>query len=258
MIGYTYGAVTDRGDVRKENQDSILCLTESAGMRCSALFAVADGMGGLSYGASVSQYITKQFERWWKEDFADLVQNEMDREEEIRELMEQEIWDINQSVLHFNRRMKCRSGSTLSLMLLHKGRCHIENIGDSRVYRMRAGSLCQLTQDQSLAASMVRERGMTEEQVRRLGMKNKLTMCIGMFEKPESCYMADDILAGDQFLLCSDGLYNELDQEKMADVLASGVLTLPEKAVRMRRMIRPGHASDNVSVIIAAEERKSR
>lgn len=234
MFSYTYGVTTDKGDVRQENQDSILCLTGIVGGAEAALFAVADGMGGLSHGSKVSRYITAQFERWWQEDFEQMVLDGMDREEEIQEFLEQEIWDINQKVLTFNRTMNCRSGSTLSLLLLYKEHYYIENIGDSRVYQMRKGVLTQLTKDQSVA--------------------HKLTMCVGMFGVPESFYCSGTLTAGDCYCLCSDGLYNPMNRETLEAVLASGVSNAQEKAKRLRSRILPGRASDNVSVIVAEVE----
>lgn len=256
MLSYTSGAVTDRGDVREENQDSILLLSGSIKGRPAALFAVADGMGGLSHGAQVSRYITLQFERWWYEDFPQLIQEEMDCEDDIRELLEQEIWDINKAVLDFRNRMQCRSGSTLSLLLLYNDNYYIESIGDSRIYLMRNNKLTQLTSDQSLAARMMREHSMTEEEAQRSGMKNKLTMCIGMFLVPQSGYITGRLRRGDCFLLCSDGLYQPLKLEQMEDVLKKNELCAQEKADQLRQMIDPGNAGDNVSAIVAEIRRE--
>lgn len=259
MFNYSSGATTDRGDVRTENQDSILLLTGNIADQAAALFVIADGMGGLSYGAQVSQYITAQFERWWHEDFPQLLQAGMDCEEDIRELLEQEIWDINQAVLDFKDRMHCRSGSTMSLLLFYKKRYYVENIGDSRIYLVRNGRLKQLTNDQSLAARMVRNRYMTEEEALHSKAKNMLTMCIGMFPVPESGYVSGELLPEDCFLLCSDGLYQPLDQIQIEKVLTSRRLNAQEKAEQLRRMIRPGNAKDNVSGIVAEikQERKA-
>lgn len=250
MFCYTSGAVTDQGDIRTENQDSILLMAGEVAGQPAALYLVADGMGGLSYGAQVSRYITKQFRRWWQEDFPQLLQAGMDGEEEIRELLEQEIWDINRAVFDFKNRLQCRSGSTLSLLLLYKKRYYIENIGDSRVYLARGGRLKQLTSDQSLAARMVRDRVMTEEEAQHSRTKNVLTMCIGMYPVPQSGYSSGSLVPGDCFLLCSDGLYYPLGQTCLENVLVDGSLTAQEKVTCLRRMIEPGNAKDNVSAIV--------
>lgn len=251
MFHVTIGLLTDKGDIRAENQDSILYLTGKVGGRMAALFAVADGMGGLSYGAQVSQYITGQFERWWHEDFPRMLEAGMDSEEDIRELLEQEIWDINQAVLNFKNRMQCRSGSTLSLLLLYGKHYFIENIGDSRVYRMWGGQLVQLTSDQSLAAQMVRDCRMTKEEAQHSRMQNVLTMCIGMFPVPQSGYVSGDLISGDRFLICSDGLYHPLSGKQIEDVMADPSLNAQERAEKLRGLIGQGNASDNVSIIVA-------
>ena len=83
---FTYGATTDRGDIRTENQDSVLTLTGTVKTQPTALMIIADGLGGLSYGAEVSRYIIEQFKRWWYEDFPSMIQEGMDTEEDIQEL----------------------------------------------------------------------------------------------------------------------------------------------------------------------------
>ncbi len=250
MFTYACGITTDKGDVRPENQDSILALSGHVNGQTAGLYVVADGMGGLSHGAQISSYITEQFARWWQEDFPYMVQEHMDHEEEIRELLEQEIWDINQAVLGFNKRMQCRSGSTLSLLLCYRGQYYIENIGDSRVYLLRNQFLRQLTQDQSLVAQLVREHKMTEEEARHSIMKNKLTMCIGMFPVPRSNYYSGELQDKDCFLLCSDGFYHPVGWEQMEQVLGMNHVDAKGKAEYLRQQIQPGKATDNVSAIL--------
>lgn len=254
MLKISCGVKTDQGDVRAENQDSILCLTGIIKDEQAALFAVADGMGGLSFGAQVSGYITNQFERWWNVDFRQLVQDGLDNTENIRELLEQEIWDINQAVLDFKNKHQCRSGSTLSLLLVYRNRYYIENIGDSRVYLLRNQVLHQLTKDQSLVAQMVEQNQMTEREARTSKVKNVLTMCVGMFQVPLSGFWTEEIVQGDKFLVCSDGLYNALEVQQIEEVIENGKLNAQEKADLLRQMIEPGAAKDNVSVIIAETE----
>lgn len=250
-LTYSCGVMTDRGDMRTENQDSILFLIDVIEGHTTALFAVADGMGGLSYGAQVSHYIVKQFERWWYEDFSQMLRMKQDKDEDIRELLEQEIWDVNQAVRGFNKRMGCRSGSTLSLLLFYKQRYYIENIGDSRIYRSRNRCLRQMTQDQSVVAQMVREHRISQEEAERSKLKNVLTMCIGMFPVPQSGYLTGKAHSGDCFLLCSDGCYHPLEKKQIKKVLGDRKLDAQEKAESLRQMIEPGKASDNVSIIIA-------
>ena len=231
---YCYGTTTDRGDVRAENQDSILAEAGFVHGRPSALMAVADGMGGLAYGAQTSAYIAEQFSRWWREDFPSMIGEGIDRDEDIRELLEQEIWDINQGIFEFRSRMECRTGSTLSLLLLYNGNYYVENLGDSRVYLLRNGSIFRLTEDQSVEA-----KG-----------KRMLTMCMGMFAVPQSQYRHGGLRPGDRFLLCSDGLFNALDERRIEEIMGLQELGAQEMAGLLRRQIHSGKARDNVSAIV--------
>ena len=251
MWNYIYGASTDRGDVRTENQDSYLCAAGEVYGTSAALFVVADGMGGLSFGAWISQFIASRFAAWWQEDFPQMVAAGRDSSEDLEELLDQEIWDINQKLLRFNEENQCRAGSTLTLLLLYGSEFYVKNLGDSRVYRSCGdGQLLQLTQDQSLIAQMVRENRMTEEEAAHSKKRNLLTMCMGMFEVPKSFSAKGFLRPGDRFLLCSDGFYNCMDTGRIERTLEERMLSPQEKADYLRRMIAPGSASDNVTVLV--------
>ena len=93
-----------------------------------------------------------------------MIQAGRDSDTDIKELLEQEIWDINTQIYQFKEREGCRCGSTFSALLLYNGKYYIENLGDSRIYRFRKNNLEQLTKDQSLAAQLVREKRLTPEE----------------------------------------------------------------------------------------------
>lgn len=258
MARIQYGIITDRGDKREENQDSVLCLEGMAGKRRAALFVVADGMGGLSHGSKVSRYITRQFQLWWENDFLQITKDGKVEKDDIREILEQEIWEINQSVLRFREERGCRAGSTISLLLLYGEKYYLLNLGDSRIYIFRKGKISLLTRDQTLAAQMVRENRMTEEEAKHSSKSSILTMCIGMFQIPHSYFLAGKIKRNDQFLLCSDGLYHHLEDGQIQEVLKDRLLDMQEKAAALRKLIRPGMASDNVSVIVVSAGQREK
>lgn len=258
MAGFAYGAVSDVGDVRSENQDSVLCMTGEIQGKDAALFLVADGMGGLSYGEVVSRYIREQFLRWWLEDLPSMVLAGRTESEDIKELLEQEIWDINQAVLRFKKENHCRAGSTLSLLLLYGSEYYVENLGDSRIYRLRGGTFEQITEDQSLVAQLVREKRMSKEEAVRSRKKNVLTMCVGMFRVPQ-IFSAQGVLeGGERFLLCSDGLYNAVGEQEIRDTLSQDTLSCRQMAERLRQLIPVGAALDNVSAIVAGQAAGAR
>lgn len=251
MMICRYGAVSDKGDRRKDNQDSWAGFTGVTKEGPAALFVVADGMGGLSYGSQASGYITEQFASWWKEDLPQMIQAGRTSAEDIDELLEQGIWEANQGILQFSEKLGERSGSTLSILFLFKGRYHVKNIGDSRVYLIRDGYLKQISQDQSLVAQWVREGRMTEAEARCSKQRNKLTMCVGMYEVPRAFTAGGVLRKGDSFLLCSDGFYNSLEPEDWGQVLGISEFSPQKKAEILRQLIVPGEASDNVTVVLA-------
>ena len=92
----TYGCCSDRGDVRTENQDRVLALSGEVEGKEAGLFVLADGMGGLEHGSSVSTYITDEFLKWWEEDFPQMAHAGKCEKEEIRELLEQVAAELEQ------------------------------------------------------------------------------------------------------------------------------------------------------------------
>lgn len=251
MGKYVYGALSDPGDVRPENQDSILCLLGNEADRDAALFLVADGMGGLSYGAYASHLITERFQSWWQEDLSAVLMAGRNSDEDIKEMMEQELWDINQEIFRFRYSRQCRCGSTISLLLLYNGKYYIENMGDSRIYLLRKGHLDQLTKDQSLVAQLVREGRITEEEARGSEQKNVLTMCLGMFDIPHSFFLSGTLKRSDLFLLCSDGLYNVLETKEIEHILNQKKIPVQMRVRTLRDAIPYGKGRDNISIIAA-------
>lgn len=256
MVDITYGSATERGSVRKENQDSILCRTGIIEGSLAALFVIADGMGGLFHGATVSHYITGQFAVWWEKDFPQMLRAGYRESGNIKELLEQEVWDVNQFLLQFRQKEACHAGSTLSALLLYQDRYYIVNLGDSRIYRLRKKKLERLTVDQSLVAQLAREKGITEKEAEQFAGKNVLTMCVGMFPVPQNYYAAGFVEAGDSFLLCSDGFYNPLGEVCIRTILEETQITSQEKVEKLIEMISPGKATDNISAILAEIKRE--
>ena len=135
---------------------------------------------------------------------------------------------------------------TRSLLVLMGNRFYIANVGDSRVYLYRERRLSRLTRDQSVAEM----RGLSEEESKRQGVQNKLTMCIGMFQIPQSIFCSGILKDGDCLLACSDGLYGPLGDDGTGAVLGAGA-DVSGKVAELRRQIGPGMARDNVSAVAA-------
>ena len=158
-------------------------------------------------------------------------------------------WTMEKSILHFiekiNRVLYLESMedyereelvTTLTMVVIEGDRLFGVNVGDSRIYLYRNGQFAQLSDDHS----------MDEE-----GMENVLTAAMGLEEEVSPYYFENNLQAGDQVLLCSDGLYNELSQEELADGVKMGASFLVKKASKKHDDDLP---DDTTAVVLEIKE----
>ncbi len=237
------GGICETGDRRENNQDHILYVNRKEAGHETGLFLVADGMGGLACGMETSGYIVQEFLRWWEQDVSWMFAYGKTSDEDILELLDQEIWDINQEILKFTRETGQRTGSTLSLLFIMDGKYYIKHLGDSRIYRSHSDRIRQITEDQTTVQKVRRRSG--EEYY-----KSVLTMCVGIPERPEAYTTVGTLDPEDCFLLCSDGLYKCLKFERIQEILQKIDLNPEETVWKLRHAIPDGDALDNVSAIV--------
>ena len=158
-------------------------------------------------------------------------------------------WSMEKSILHFieniNRVLYMESMedyereelvTTLTMVVIEGDRLYGANVGDSRIYLQRNGQFAQLSTDDS----------MDEE-----GMENVLTSAMGLEETVAPHYFENNLQAGDQILLCSDGLYNELSQDELADGIKMGASFLVKKASKKHKDNLP---DDSTAVVLEINE----
>jgi serine/threonine protein phosphatase PrpC len=158
-------------------------------------------------------------------------------------------WSMEKSIKHFieniNRVLYMESMedyereelvTTLTLVVIEGDRLYGANVGDSRIYLQRHGQFAQLSHDHA----------MDEE-----GMENVLTAAMGLEENVSPYYFENNLLSGDQILLCSDGLYNELNQNEIADGLMMGASFLVKKASKKYNDDLP---DDTTAVVLEIKE----
>jgi protein phosphatase len=129
-------------------------------------------------------------------------------------------------------------------------RLAIVNVGDSRVYRLQEGRLSCLSSDHSLVAEMVRAGAISEDEARTHPRRNILTRVLGGGSDIDP-YVAEATAAqGDRLLLCSDGLFNELDEHEITEVL--GTVPQPtDAATHLVRLAKHHGGSDNITAVVA-------
>ncbi|GJM38004.1 MAG: serine/threonine protein phosphatase [Acidimicrobiales bacterium] len=233
MIEFRWGSATDVGRVRQANQDQLLV--------AAPVFVVADGMGGHNGG----------------EVAAAVAVDEMAKVDTVAS-----VDDLIEAVQQANREIVDRSklepelrgmGTTLvalvGMMVGDSQRLGIANVGDSRLYRVADDGLVQVTEDHTLVEALVRDGRLTAEDALTHPQRNIVTRALGIDEKVLVDTWELGPVAGDRYLLCSDGLFGELSGDEIQDVLAR-VEDPNEAAIELVTEAVEAGGRDNVTVLV--------
>jgi protein phosphatase len=226
---------TDIGTVRKLNEDSVLDLPELG------LWVIADGMGGHAAGDFASGAIVSELAGIPQPaSLGDLLGQVRQRLQTVNRRLHDEARTRREQVI----------GSTVVALLAFGGHGVVVWAGDSRVYRYRRGEFIQLTRDHSQVEELVRLGLLAREGIEGHPAANVITRAVGVADFLELDSEMFPLAEDDTYLLCSDGLYRELDDDAIKDRLALGDCrqscdTLIESALARR-------ARDNVSVIVVS------
>jgi protein phosphatase len=223
-------ARSDVGLVRKNNEDAVYVDPDRG------LLVVADGMGGHAAGEVASQLAIETISSKIVAPPSFWPFGRLGRE---RDLLIQTIRSANEQVRASADENEARRGmgTTVVVLWLRGSRAHVAHVGDSRIYRYRRGGLIQLTRDHAWPA----EEG---------AMRNVITRAIGAEPDVEVDHRLVDVLEGDVFLLCTDGLTRTVDDDTI-------VATLNEVSggeAAITRLIELAHgngAPDNVTIALA-------
>ncbi len=210
----TVAAKTDLGRVRENNEDKYeFFITEDLDRlaRRGLVFVVCDGMGGHDAGQIASELACKTFLDVYLGHPSSLPERAL---RDAVKAANRTVYDVSTTVP--GRR---GMGTTLSALCLIQDRAHIAQVGDSRVYRLREGVLACLTRDHTWVDEVVTSGMMSREDAEVHPYRHMLTRAIGTEQVVVAELFDYDLLAGDTYLLCSDGLTNHLDKEGIETIL---------------------------------------
>jgi serine/threonine protein phosphatase PrpC len=226
------------GQVRAANQDVCGEFADSRGRR---LLVVADGMGGHAGGETASRLALETIGEIFGAGFEDPIVM-------LRDALNGANAKVHETgnadpELH-------NMGTTVVALLLGEGETiSIAHVGDSRAYRMRSGQLEQITDDHSWVGEEVRQNRLTAEDAESHPMKNVLLRSIGVAPEVEISVKSQPMRTGDRYMLCSDGLWGEVDSTAISDILGR---TDAQTAVRdLIDLANRNGGSDNVTVVVA-------
>ena len=236
------GTAQHLGD-RAEQQDRVGIFTAPR-MPGSALFVLADGMGGKTGGAMAAQQVMSTSKNLF-EVFAPAVETPNHL---LTDIAHESHTVIRLSALSEEK----EPHSTMVALLLQPGRADWAWVGDSRLYLFRDGVLQTRTVDHSLVEQMVAQGKITPEQAIGHRLSNILVNVLGMEKPPRPAFgKVDKLVAGDCFLLCSDGLWAYFDEVELGAILhANGPRAASEMLIKLARERAEGHG-DNCTLAIA-------
>ncbi len=246
--GIRFWPLTDVGRVRDHNEDAFLVDKKLN------LFAVADGMGGHAAGEVASSMAVRGFR--------DAIAAERDviaefekghggvTRHDIIRLIESSVQQACSAVYQEGQKDETKRGmgTTLDALLVVGNRGFIAHVGDARVYLHRQGSVHQLTEDHSLINELLKRGRLTREQIEKVQYKNAVTRAVGVYESVEVDVIDFDVLAGDRFLLCSDGLHGYLEESELPKLFEE----VPEEQLteRLIALANDRGGKDNITAVI--------
>ena len=226
------------GAVRENNEDAIFCDGEAG------LFVLADGIGGKEAGEIASATAVRIVaEKSWH-----------NPDDPPGEMLREAFYEANNFLYKKGVRPELNGmGTTLTAAVCRGDSITLVHVGDTRAYLINREGIRQLTEDHSLVAQLWRDGKITAEEAKHHPNRNILLRAIGQEPLVEVDELETEWHSGDYLLMCSDGLYNLVDDEEMRDmVLRTAQMETAAAYLAEAAYNRGGY--DNISIVIAAHD----
>jgi protein phosphatase len=240
------GWLTNRGRRRDHNEDDLYVFSaEKVDYdRRGMLLAVADGMGGHAGGEYASRIAVESLGKFYD---LEIGENGIPGQDALHTC-------IDEAHRHIFSQAQSSPilkgmGTTLTAALIVQNTLNVGQVGDSRAYIIRNGTIKQLTNDHSLVAEQIRMGLITEEEAQHHPARNIITRALGTKENVEPDFYTFPLEADDRVLMCSDGLHSVVENAKILEI----VLSSPGAPVACTRLVEEANANggpDNITVIL--------
>ncbi len=231
-----YGAISDSGQVRQNNEDryAVFAVQDKFDV-----IAVADGMGGHNAG-EIASSLAIQTVKNYKFSGSNLA---LELEKCIKQA-NKKIWQKAATKKEYQG-----MGTTLTVGIVSEQRLTIGHVGDSRAYLYSQDQLLQLTDDHSYTGELVRNNLITREEAAEHPKRNLLTRALGVENQVEVDIKETELTADDLLLFCSDGITEMLSEKRIIQILTSKS-SLASKAEDLTAAANQAGGYDNITVAI--------
>lgn len=234
------GYMTDKGRRRPKNEDALRVLEGKN------FFMLADGVGGNRSGEIASQTALGTVEKFIEHNPLE----RLDGRDTIFRYFETAVDFVNQTIRKLSETEPKYAGmaTTLVCAYIRDRIMYIANVGDSRVYLVHDSQIHQITEDHTYVNDLVKMGAITREEAENHNKKNVITRAIGA----NACSTPDCfnifIQPKDRILICSDGLYDEVDEQEILERMMKDD-DMAKCAEDLVNMANENGGSDNISVI---------
>lgn len=237
-----FTGVTDTGVVRTVNQDSFF-IDDQLGR----FFIVADGMGGHAGGQEASKIATEEIQTYLEQHWDTPVSSEI--------LLKEAIIKANLGIIEDQQVHPERGdmGTTVVVLIFRQDQPWCAHVGDSRLYRWRSSQLEQITEDHTWVGMALKAGEIDKEQAKLHPWRHVLSQCLGRKDLQRIDIQEFEVKSGDRLLICSDGLTEEVADEKIQDSLTNQQ-SCQSAAEELIAAAKQAGGSDNITVVIVAQE----
>ena len=234
------GFKSDKGLRRMNNEDACFVLLPDK------VYVVADGVGGSNAGEIASRTAVSQIANYIVEH---PIEGERDKYKIIH-YFQKCIDSANQKIFELSKKYEENYGMATTIVIVYadKGKAYITNVGDSRAYLFRNGRLLQLTEDHTYVNTLVKAGLLSKEEAEVDERKNVITKALGAESEVEPDFFQVDIQKDDLIIICTDGLYDEVGNREIIDVLKKG-MSMSDVCRELVSAANENGGHDNITVI---------
>ena len=235
-------AISDIGTKREKNEDAMYASED----KDLPLYIVADGMGGHNAGDIASNMAVDIIKEKFLSD-----KESLNSPRKIKKFIKNVLIEANEIIYEKSvNELNCEGmGTTVVLGYYYDNKVYIGHVGDSRVYIIRNNNMAQITEDHTLVNELIKKGSITESQALNHPQRNIITQALGTSIDIEIDLDTVEFTSGDLLLLCTDGLYNMLEEKIILETLTKS-RCLDEGTRTLVNMANENGGMDNITIII--------